>query len=602
MVLVDEANETEEYDWKAAAVAPLDGMITRLDHFMGWTFEQVVANGLAACSPSRCSELSETPTVPLQQRIYAVLPVQLECCQAACESGRPDCQGPWEIMLEHSATPQVQALSVPGLSDSDVERLNVLGEEDRSRSDRTILDGECPAFREPPEDAPSTDEVSSRGFPWPPAPSPARNVKPSPRIHSARSSLCTPRRQRFASVQVVLPRAAEHCALDFSACAPRPMSQQLRASKARDVPPQADPKLCNEPVWLEPVEEGDGPGGLWPETDWDSCRPSSTPAMSSSPRPKRAAASKSLAWYGGSTPQVPQQQEVFRCLQLTGFKKQAVNSMFVERPNLPVNSRETYWSPQGDFFLYYCQQTSTWAIQRGNKFEKTQQIGYGGMVHSPKGYDVSGAASSMLGGWLEWNRKSGHWEARHEAGVKARGKARPATAEHANTLAATTCGKISGHDESDKRLVESAADLAHDKFGDDGGGAFRKEDLLEGAPMCTDIDSTFTSSLEAEAAGMPAPEPEGEAEPGRIEAEQDLKPLPLPMPLPAAARDDTPRTSVPDILPECKADSTAHPAEPSDSGWALSDASPVLAAKTFSFMEHEHDEPARIMPVTKLSI
>lgn len=116
-------------------------------------------------------------------------------------------------------------------------------------------------------------------------------------------------------------------------------------------------------------------------------------------------------------------------MMLGGFKTEAFNAIFVEKPKAEfrINGHATFWSAD-DWLLYYSLGTRTWGVARASRFERVRAGQSHGSAHSPAGYDLlSGARLLPPKGWKEWDAEEGQWVKRPGSGLQSRGmvRARP---------------------------------------------------------------------------------------------------------------------------------------------------------------------------------
>ncbi|CAK0808196.1 unnamed protein product [Prorocentrum cordatum] len=104
---------------------------------------------------------------------------------------------------------------------------------------------------------------------------------------------------------------------------------------------------------------------------------------------------------------------------LEGFKIQEMNVKYVERNQgeFTVNQRETFWSQDGQFFLYWDVSESRWKGTRAQDFAKVRVGGKSAFISAPLDNDI--LFPSSLTGWMEFDGKE--WVRRKNAGIVAIG-------------------------------------------------------------------------------------------------------------------------------------------------------------------------------------
>lgn len=104
-----------------------------------------------------------------------------------------------------------------------------------------------------------------------------------------------------------------------------------------------------------------------------------------------------------------------RTITLAGFSRRAINTVYTERrqPKYLVSNRETYWSGDERYFLFWCKDESRW---KGSVTSHLEQI-LGGkstsFIGAPLGIDI--LSSTCPKGWYEWQSKE--WVLQEGAGV-----------------------------------------------------------------------------------------------------------------------------------------------------------------------------------------
>jgi len=110
-----------------------------------------------------------------------------------------------------------------------------------------------------------------------------------------------------------------------------------------------------------------------------------------------------------------------RTVTLCGFSREAMNTTYAERRQRPflVNDRETYWSADERFFLFWCKGESRWKGCCTSHLAKIQEGRSVSFVGAPLGLDILSA--SLPKGWHEWQNKE--WVLAEKAGVASIGPA-----------------------------------------------------------------------------------------------------------------------------------------------------------------------------------
>mmetsp|Transcript_58286 Transcript_58286/g.138880 ORF Transcript_58286/g.138880 Transcript_58286/m.138880 type:complete len:740 (-) Transcript_58286:172-2391(-) len=148
-------------------------------------------------------------------------------------------------------------------------------------------------------------------------------------------------------------------------------------------------------------------------------------AVSNSESPETRSAAQSKAQ---PKPQSQQQKGVRRGLQMGGFQKSSLNTIFVERsePEFRVNGRETYWSVQESHLLFFSTSIGVWSFTQARTFPQVKAGEWCSIAHGPKGLDVAAPdAVKVKKGWREWDRQANGWMERDNAGIASVGKVRP---------------------------------------------------------------------------------------------------------------------------------------------------------------------------------
>jgi len=109
-----------------------------------------------------------------------------------------------------------------------------------------------------------------------------------------------------------------------------------------------------------------------------------------------------------------------RSVVLGGFARATLNTEYVERRQLQyvVNSRETYWSRDGQLLLYWCKKDTRWKGISATHFKRIQAGKPAGYVGAPQRANLT--SPGFIKGWHEWCGKE--WAFRDRAGVVALGR------------------------------------------------------------------------------------------------------------------------------------------------------------------------------------
>lgn len=108
-----------------------------------------------------------------------------------------------------------------------------------------------------------------------------------------------------------------------------------------------------------------------------------------------------------------------RHVTLAGFPTSRVNKLYVERrqPEFCVDDRETFWSVEGDLFVFWCAKEKRWKGSRSRDLQKIQSGASCAFFGSPAGTDL--LAPDYNKGWHQWDGKT--WSQVPAAGVASLG-------------------------------------------------------------------------------------------------------------------------------------------------------------------------------------
>jgi len=100
---------------------------------------------------------------------------------------------------------------------------------------------------------------------------------------------------------------------------------------------------------------------------------------------------------------------------LTGFARPALNTRYGERfkPRFLVNGHETYWSSDGQHFLYWSSKESRWKGTLATDLQRVQSGHNLGFIGAPAEEDI--ASPEGVRGWHEWDGVE--WVYEEQAGV-----------------------------------------------------------------------------------------------------------------------------------------------------------------------------------------
>jgi len=104
-------------------------------------------------------------------------------------------------------------------------------------------------------------------------------------------------------------------------------------------------------------------------------------------------------------------------VSLSGFARPELNGRFGERfrPRFIVNGRETYWSGDGERFLYWSVKEGRWKGTLASDLAKVTAGRNLGFIGAPSGADI--LSPDLAKGWHEWDGKE--WKFLDQAGVTA---------------------------------------------------------------------------------------------------------------------------------------------------------------------------------------
>jgi len=102
-------------------------------------------------------------------------------------------------------------------------------------------------------------------------------------------------------------------------------------------------------------------------------------------------------------------------LTLQGFERADLNGRYAERfrPRFIVNGRETYWSGDGERFLYWSSKECRWKGSLATDLPRVSSGKNTGFIGAPKGADI--LSPNLAIGWHEWTGQE--WRLSEKAGV-----------------------------------------------------------------------------------------------------------------------------------------------------------------------------------------
>jgi len=102
-------------------------------------------------------------------------------------------------------------------------------------------------------------------------------------------------------------------------------------------------------------------------------------------------------------------------LTLTSFSESGMNVKYTERRHSGsiINGRETYWSSDEQFFIYWCKQEHRWKGCCASHLDKINAGGTFGNISSPQGEEIT--LPSLYKGWHEWDGTE--WTLRPSMGI-----------------------------------------------------------------------------------------------------------------------------------------------------------------------------------------
>jgi len=114
-----------------------------------------------------------------------------------------------------------------------------------------------------------------------------------------------------------------------------------------------------------------------------------------------------------------------RIVTLAGFQGGALNSEYDElRESMYcVNYRETYWSVDREYFLFWCSKDARWKGSRRQDLQKIQEGRSPAIIAAPAKQDL--LRGTYLKGWREFQSGKGDWVLLQDAGVVALSSCRP---------------------------------------------------------------------------------------------------------------------------------------------------------------------------------
>lgn len=105
-----------------------------------------------------------------------------------------------------------------------------------------------------------------------------------------------------------------------------------------------------------------------------------------------------------------------RSFSLSGFTKLGINTTYTERRQLDfvVNDRETYWSSDGNWFVFWCKTENRWLGSMAEHLERVQEgTKKASYFSAPTCLDF--LTTSKKRGWYEWSGKQ--WTLKEDAGL-----------------------------------------------------------------------------------------------------------------------------------------------------------------------------------------
>lgn len=124
------------------------------------------------------------------------------------------------------------------------------------------------------------------------------------------------------------------------------------------------------------------------------------------------------AWVGQRQSRIVSVQKLqvnVQTLTLDGFERETANNRFEERyqQEYLVNGYSTYWSSDGQMFLYWSSKEDRWKGTMYTDFSRVRGGANLGVIGAPMGGDITWP--DLLKGWFEWCGEK--WEYKAKAGV-----------------------------------------------------------------------------------------------------------------------------------------------------------------------------------------
>jgi len=113
-----------------------------------------------------------------------------------------------------------------------------------------------------------------------------------------------------------------------------------------------------------------------------------------------------------------------RMVTLDGFTAACLNVRFSERRGAEcvINGHETFWSVDGEYFLFWCKKECRWKLASSNDLERNRTGGSAAVAAAPACEDL--LRPTLLKGWHEWQGKA--WVKKAAAGVAQLGASKKA--------------------------------------------------------------------------------------------------------------------------------------------------------------------------------
>merc|ERR1711979_43547 len=108
------------------------------------------------------------------------------------------------------------------------------------------------------------------------------------------------------------------------------------------------------------------------------------------------------ARWGRSMVKRQERDSPLRVITLAGFERSSLNTRYVEKrgSGALVNGRETFWSEDGDFFLFWCKRELRWKCSRAVDLPNIVDGASNGYISAPREAHV--LSPWLLKGWHEW--------------------------------------------------------------------------------------------------------------------------------------------------------------------------------------------------------